>query len=77
MPLWPQQTTNYTMKMKMIQCRQQIPWISETKTHGKADTLQGESWLHYLMDKKRRKRGQGRLVCPTVAYCFGCVRYDL
>ena len=37
----------------------QNPWISEAKTHGKAGTLQGESWLHYLKGKKREKKGRG------------------
>jgi len=41
----------------MIYRKKLFPWTSETKTHGKADSLQGESWLHYLMGKKIKKGG--------------------
>ena len=36
-----------------------FPWTSETKIHGKAVTLRGESWLHYLTGQKKGKRGRG------------------
>jgi len=45
--------------MKMIYNRQLFPWTSETKTHGKADTLQGESWLTLSHGTKNKKRGRG------------------
>ena len=47
-----------TIKMKLTKAYKQNPWISETKTHGKAGALQGESWLHYLKGRKREK-GEG------------------
>ena len=42
---------------KKTNAYRQNPWISEAKTHGKAGTLRGESWLHYLKGKKKRKKG--------------------
>ena len=44
--------------MKLTKAYKQNPWISEAKTHGKAGTLRGESWPHYLKGKKREK-GEG------------------
>ena len=44
----------------------QNPWISDAKTHGKAGTLQGESWLHYLKGKKREKGGEVGIGMPLL-----------
>ena len=52
--------TKYLSSTKSIQLDK---W---TKTHGKAVTLKGESWLHSLSHGKVEIKKGGELVCPAI-----------
>ena len=48
------QNQNYiNIKIRQQKCIQLDPWISETKTHGKAGALKGEFWFTLSQRKKK------------------------